>query len=351
MHIKRSGNLGALSLPNNVTDPSPRTRERPTFLQAFQHHLLGKKRPLRTSLSRLAGEKFSKPPSFVPTSTLSHLLPKALARNILPLPPDATVPDANPKCWSSAPLMTPATAPLLTPAAARPPPGGPHCPNRAGWRLPRPGLPARRPGEASPTLSPPCIPGSQSLQLAGRSRPDPAARSTVASPVPDSGSAAHPAGLAPQSTAGSEIAVRDAGLSSSASRAASSHSRHLRTPPRLTEPDPRPGPVGSDVTEGRPTSGRARLAPAHYWAWEEGWLAGLLGAGAGRGAAEPGTAGSPGSEGRKGGALIRNLDLGSVVWKRLSVRMWGGAEGSFPRDGRGGGGGRDSNSPRRKEED
>lgn len=128
------------------------------------------------------------------------------------------------------------------------------------------------------------------------------------------------------------------GVSSSASRTASSHSCHLRAPParRPTEPEPQPGPDGSDVTMGQPTPGRACGAPptggrgAHA-----GRLSGLAAAGLG-------VLWDLGS-----GGFVSNLDLGSVAPRRLPVRVLGKEQRSPSPGGEEGGRGRGQIPPDR----
>ncbi|KAM7243840.1 hypothetical protein CapIbe_004448 [Capra ibex] len=199
--------------------------------------------------------------------------------------------------------MTPTTPlPPHIPAAARPPPGGPHRPCRA-WSLapsPRtlfscraPRDPAARRAAPAPNPLPARLEPHRSPVRAQRPiRPvSPLVRGRIGASGPGHGTGP--------------------GVSSSASRTASSHSCHLRAPParRPTEPEPQPGPDGSDVTMGQPTPGRACGAPptggrgAHA-----GRLSGLAAAGLG-------VLWNLGS-----GGFVSNLDLGSVAPRRLSVR-------------------------------
>lgn len=136
-------------------------------------------------------------------------LPPRLIAILSPKPwPEAYLPPLTPLFRMRIPSSGPTphdpnySAPSLQPAAARPPLAGLVVPTATVGGSPGPDLSAGQAGEAGLTLSLPRIPGSQTLQPC----------SDPASPVPDSGSAAHPAGLASQSAAGSRLAAPDAGL-------------------------------------------------------------------------------------------------------------------------------------------
>lgn len=213
-------------------------------------------------------ENFSKPRSFLPPPTHSHPLPKALARS-MPPSPDATVPDANPKGWLSIQQRPQPPRPLLTPSRL---PAPPH-PGRASLspsppvrRSPGPRLPTGRAEAAGLALSPLRIPGSQTPQPRGPApTPAPTARFARASPVPDSGSAAHPAGLASRCAAGSGVAARDAGLVGAGSPRppAPPPPTAATSVPPLGPRSPNHGQARTEVTSrwDSPPRGRARGAP------------------------------------------------------------------------------------------
>lgn len=173
-----------------------------------------------------------------------------------------------------APRDDPSTPPPPPPAAAGPP--------RAGLAVP---------AELSEDSAGPAL--RRAKQEAGLTLPSPhprlaalQPRSHRASPVPASGSAAHPAGLA--SRALQDQGWRPRTLDRSGLELLGLPRRRLpQLPPpylpRPTEPESRPGPDGSDVTAGTPTPGRpAQPRPPAGVGRRPGPLPGWQGAGAGR---------------------------------------------------------------------
>lgn len=184
-------------------------------------------------------------------------------------PPPTPGSDKNPDRRPAAPLMTPTTPPSAGAGLCQASSAGLTA-HRAGRRLPRPVPPAERAGEGGP------LPGSPPCNRAGRAAP--------ASPVPDSGSAAHPAGLC-SGRCRSGVAARDAGIgprgSSSPPAPPPVSAATSVPPPSARGAEPRPGPDGSDVTEGRPRGGPRGPRPP---AWE-GAARGRAGEGGSSGAA------------------------------------------------------------------
>ena len=224
-------------------------------------------------------ENFSKPVFCLPHSEPSSS--QSPGQKHTPLPPTPPFRRRIPSAGPPPALMTPT-----------PPP--PHTRPRPG--LPRAGLTVRSaPGGGTPQTLPPC-------RASRRGRPDPLPSPQPRLPgtlqphrplPPRTGCPLRSSLTGPRSglsgpSGRSRLSVRGRigacgpgrgigpGVSSSASRTASSHSCHLCAPPRPTEPKPRPGPGGSDVTTGQPTPLGLRSS-AHGRAWgarARGWLPG-----------------------------------------------------------------------------
>lgn len=156
------------------------------------------------------------------------------------------------------------------------PRGWPHYPHRPSPPIPRPPPPRGASRSDGPSLLP--SPHRRFLDPAvprARSRPGPG-RPLCSSLTGPRFGLSGPSGR-------SSLSVRcriggcgprrgiGPGLLFSASRAASSHGCHLRTPPRPTEPEPRPGPDGNDVTMGPPAPGLDPQSSAHWRTRGEGW--------------------------------------------------------------------------------
>lgn len=220
---------------------------------------------------------------YCPPSSARHPLPRATASSSS----DARL-EENSERRPATPSMTPTTPPS---AACQASPGGPHCP---------PSRSAAAPARASRRAS-------RRGRSSSRARSSATAR---ASPVPDSGSAAHPAGLF-SGRCRYRVAARDAGigprgrLSPPAPPPASAATSV--PPPSARGAEPRPGPDGSDVTASSPRAGPREPRPPR-------------GEGRRARAAEPGRAGPRGPVG------------GLVSWLRAA----GTGRGS--REGRGGAG-------------